>query len=203
MRAACRCTVCSRRRRAAGLIAAALALAGMRAAAAILGGMGWRVNLTQSEPLGFYRLEPVRPGTPIARGAMVEFCPPAAVTPDRYPFYMTGDCPGGGMPMFKEVAAIPGDRIRVRMASVAVNGVVPPVQLPAHAFGEVALGAPAAPGRRVRAGAWPVLGLRRRGAACACRAELRQPVLGAGPPRGNPARGAVATGRAPARRLSR
>ena len=62
-----------------------------------------------------------------------------------------------------------------------------PVQLPAHAFGEVALGAPAAPGRRVRAGAWPILGLRRRGAAGACRAELRQPVLGTGPPRGYPA----------------
>ncbi len=124
----------------------------MRAAAGILGGMGWRVNLTQSEPLGFYRLEPVFPGTPIARGAMVEFCPPAAVTPDRYPFYMTGDCPGGGMPMFKQVAAIPGDRIRVSMASVAVNGVVLPfssqlthsekwpwVRLP-HQAGEFVLG---------------------------------------------------------------
>ena len=152
MLAACRRAFCSRRRRAAGLIAAALALAGMRAAAGILGGMGWRVNLTESEPLGFYRLEPVRPGTPIARGAMVELCPPATVTPDRYPFYMTGDCPGGGMPMFKQVAAIPGDRIRVSMASVAVNGAVLPfssqlthsekwpwVHLP-HQAGEVVLG---------------------------------------------------------------
>ncbi|BAP88363.1 putative Type IV secretory pathway, protease TraF [Burkholderiales bacterium GJ-E10] len=110
--------------RAAWLVAGVLALVGMRAAAGILGGMGWRVNLTESEPLGFYRLEPVRPETPIARGAMVEFCPPQTVTPARYPFYMTGDCPGGGMPMFKQIAAIPGDRIRVSMASVAVNGVV-------------------------------------------------------------------------------
>ena len=70
-----------------------------------------------------------------------------------------------------------------------------PVQLPAHAFGEVALGAPAAPGRRVRARAWPILGLRRRGATGARRAEFRQPVLGSGPPRGYP------TGHAHWRRL--
>ncbi|BAP87620.1 putative Type IV secretory pathway, protease TraF [Burkholderiales bacterium GJ-E10] len=120
------CRSGSRRRRAWWLLVAVLALAGMRAGAGILGGMGWRVNFTESEPLGFYRLEPVGPGTPIARGAMVEFCPPAGVTPADFPFYARGDCPGGGMPMFKQVAGIPGDRIRVSMASIAVNGVVLP-----------------------------------------------------------------------------
>lgn len=135
-----------------GLLAAVLALGGMRAAAGILGGMGWRVNLTESEPLGFYRLEPVRPGTPIARGAMVEFCPPDSVTPAAFPFYVRGDCPGGGMPMFKRIAGIPGDRIWVTMASVEVNGAVLPfssqlthsqkwpwVRLP-HQAGEFTLG---------------------------------------------------------------
>ncbi len=81
---------------------------------------GWRINLTESEPLGIYRLEPVSGN--IKRGALVEFCPPAFVTPDKFPFYMGGACPGGGMPMFKEIAGIPGDRVHVDTAGVWING---------------------------------------------------------------------------------
>ena len=81
---------------------------------------GWRINLTESEPLGIYRLEPVSGN--IKRGALVEFCPPAFVTPDRFPFYMRGTCPGGGMPMFKQIAGIPGDHVRVTMNGVWING---------------------------------------------------------------------------------
>lgn len=81
---------------------------------------GWRINLTESEPLGIYRLEPVSGA--IKRGALVEFCPPASVTPDKFPFYMRGTCSGGGMPMFKQVSGIPGDRVRVSMNGVWING---------------------------------------------------------------------------------
>lgn len=81
---------------------------------------GWRINLTESEPLGIYRLEPVSGN--IKRGALVEFCPPAFVTPEAFPFYMHGTCPGGGMPMFKQIAGIPGDRVHVDMAGVWING---------------------------------------------------------------------------------
>ena len=81
---------------------------------------GWRINLTESEPLGIYHLEPVSGN--IKRGALVEFCPPAFVTPDKFPFYMRGTCPGGGMPMFKQVAGIPGDRVFVDMSGVWING---------------------------------------------------------------------------------
>ncbi len=81
---------------------------------------GWRINLTESEPLGIYRLEPVR-GT-IHRGALVEFCPPVFVTPEKFPFYMRGTCPGGGMPMFKTVAGVPGDQVHVNMDDVWING---------------------------------------------------------------------------------
>lgn len=81
---------------------------------------GWRINLTESEPLGIYRLEPVSGN--IKRGALVEFCPPAFVTPERFPFYMRGTCPGGGMPMFKQIAGIPGDHVRVTMNGVWING---------------------------------------------------------------------------------
>ena len=81
---------------------------------------GWRINLTESEPLGIYRLEPVSGN--IKRGALVEFCPPAFVTPKKFPFYMPGNCLGGGMPMFKMVTGIPGDHVRVNMDGVWING---------------------------------------------------------------------------------
>ena len=81
---------------------------------------GWRINLTESEPLGIYRLEPVQ--GKVNRGVLVEFCPPAFVTPEAFPFYMHGTCPGGGMIMFKVVAGIPGDHVRVNKDGVWING---------------------------------------------------------------------------------
>ena len=97
-------------------------LAGLLAAADGLWWSGWRVNLTESEPLGFYRLAAIGPSTVIRRGALIEFCPPPSVTPARFPFYMKGNCPGGGMPMFKQVAGVPGDRIDASLNGVSVNG---------------------------------------------------------------------------------
>ena len=81
---------------------------------------GWRINLTESEPLGIYHLEPVSGN--IWRGELVEFCPPATVTPEKFPFYLHGSCPGGGMPMLKMVAGIPGDHLHVNMDGVWING---------------------------------------------------------------------------------
>ncbi len=81
---------------------------------------GWRINLTESEPLGIYRLVPVH--GMLDRGTLVEFCPPAFITPEKFPFYMRGTCPGGGMLMFKQVAGIPGDQVRVNMDGVWING---------------------------------------------------------------------------------
>ena len=80
---------------------------------------GWRINLTESEPLGIYRLTPVH--SAIDRGALVEFCPPANVTPEKFPFYMRGNCPAAGMPMFKVVAGVPGDHVHVDMSGVWIN----------------------------------------------------------------------------------
>ncbi len=81
---------------------------------------GWRINLTESEPLGIYHLVPVH--GEVERGALVEFCPPPSVTPTAFPFYMRGVCPGGGMPMFKRVVGVPGDRVHVDMIGVSING---------------------------------------------------------------------------------
>ena len=83
---------------------------------------GWRLNFTESEPLGWYRLHPLDVGEAIPRGTKVELCPPAWVTPRAFPFYLSGDCPGGGMPMLKTVAAIPGDRVVVNLRGVWING---------------------------------------------------------------------------------
>ncbi len=83
---------------------------------------GWRINLTESEPLGFYRLRPLQDYEAIVRGAKVELCPPAWVTPRAFPFYLSGDCPGGGMPMLKTVVAIPGDRVVVNLRGIWING---------------------------------------------------------------------------------
>ena len=94
----------------------------MLAAANVLWWSGWRINLTESEPLGIYRLFPVGPTTAIRPGDRIEFCPPPVVTPERFPFYMVGDCPGGGMPMFKQVVGVPGDRITVTLQGVTIDG---------------------------------------------------------------------------------
>uniref|UniRef100_D5X2K4 Peptidase S26, conserved region n=1 Tax=Thiomonas intermedia (strain K12) TaxID=75379 RepID=D5X2K4_THIK1 len=83
---------------------------------------GWRVNWTESEPLGFYRLLPVTADSHIVRGERAEFCPPASVTPQAFPFYMKGDCPGGGMSMFKQIVGLPGDRITVTPQAVTIDG---------------------------------------------------------------------------------
>jgi len=96
-------------------------VAGLLAAADGLWWSGWRVNLTESEPLGFYRLAAIDPSTVIRGGALIEFCPPPSVTPARFPFYMKGTCPGGGMPMFKQVVGVPGDRIDASLTGVSVN----------------------------------------------------------------------------------
>jgi conjugative transfer signal peptidase TraF len=98
------------------------ALAATALVISVLWWLGWRINWTESEPLGLYQLLPATPGTPIMRGERAEFCPPPTVTPQAFPFYMKGDCPGGGMPMFKQIVGVPGDRIAVTQQGVSING---------------------------------------------------------------------------------
>jgi len=86
---------------------------------------GWRVNITSSESRGLYRLRPIV-RLPLSRGTLVVLCPPLWVTPAAFPFYMTGDCPGGGRALLKTVVGIPGDRIEASAAGVRINGVLLP-----------------------------------------------------------------------------
>ena len=90
---------------------------------------GWRLNLTASEPRGFYRLRPIG-SSPLPRGTLVTLCPPAWVTPAAFPFYMTGDCPGGGRTLLKTVVGIPGDRIEASPEGIRINGVLLPDSVP-------------------------------------------------------------------------
>ncbi|WP_297505787.1 S26 family signal peptidase [Ferrovum sp.] len=93
----------------------------MAMTAATIQQSGWRINLTESEPMGLYRMAPMRPDFVIHRGSRVEFCPPDAVTPERFPFYMRGNCPNGGMPMFKTIAGVPGDVVEVSSNGVLID----------------------------------------------------------------------------------
>jgi len=103
--------------------AAALVLTGIGAECAHRA--GWRINLTASEPRGFYRLRSIV-RFPVPRGTFVALCPPAWVTPAAFPFYMTGNCPGGGRALLKTVVGIPGDRIEASASGVRINGVLLP-----------------------------------------------------------------------------
>lgn len=90
---------------------------------------GWRLNLTASEPRGFYRIQPIT-RSPLPRGTLVALCPPTWVTPAAFPFYMTGDCPGGGRALLKTVVGIPGDRIEASADGIRINGLALPDSTP-------------------------------------------------------------------------
>ena len=110
-------------------LAAAVVLVLIGVSTVVARDAGWRLNLTASEPLGLYRLLPVT-SNQIPRGTLVELCPPAWVTPRAFPFYMQGNCPGGGKAMLKTIVGIPGDRISVSKDGVTINGVMLPGSAP-------------------------------------------------------------------------
>jgi conjugative transfer signal peptidase TraF len=80
----------------------------------LLGGQGFRINLTPSEPLGLWRI--VRPDRPILVGDMVFICPPdtAAMREARVRGYLrVGLCAGRVAPLIKTVAATSGQVIEI------------------------------------------------------------------------------------------
>lgn len=75
---------------------------------------GYRLNLTPSEPLGLWRIEPL---TRVAAvGDVVFVCPPAstdfAIALERG-YLRRGLCPGGVAPLIKTVVAVSGQRVEV------------------------------------------------------------------------------------------
>jgi conjugative transfer signal peptidase TraF len=85
------------------------------------------VNITPSMPIGVYRLYPL--DRPIARGDIVEICPPHQVADILLRSEQTrarGICEHEVIPLLKYVAAVPGDVVDLSDKAVVVNGVALP-----------------------------------------------------------------------------
>lgn len=78
-----------------------------------------RLNTSHSSPPGLYAISP----EPLAHDTWVIACLDEATT--RYglerAYLPPGDCPGGGRPVLKRVAALPGDRVVVTEDEVATR----------------------------------------------------------------------------------
>ena len=83
-----------------------------------LGGVGVRVNVSPSLPIGLYVT------TQDPRSSLVEFCldEPAASFGIRRGYRTSGSCPDGATPLLKPVVAVAGDVVEVSGAGLAVNG---------------------------------------------------------------------------------
>jgi len=79
-----------------------------------------RINTTASMPIGFYREAPPR----LERGAWVVFCLPeeSARLGRERAYLRQGSCSDGSQELVKEIAAVPGDRVALSRAGLAVNG---------------------------------------------------------------------------------
>jgi conjugative transfer signal peptidase TraF len=82
---------------------------------------GFKVNVTESMPLGIYRVV----SGPIVRGSFVLACPPvwAARLARERGYLWQGPCEGGTAYLGKEIAAVAGDTVEVDDRGVIVNGV--------------------------------------------------------------------------------
>ncbi|WP_159952354.1 conjugative transfer signal peptidase TraF [Rhizobium sp. 18065] len=88
----------------------------------LLGGAGFRVNLTPSEPLGIWRI--VKPDRPILVGDLIFICPPATdeMREARARGYIRfGLCAGRVAPLIKTVVAASGQVIEIQ-DDVRVDG---------------------------------------------------------------------------------
>jgi conjugative transfer signal peptidase TraF len=82
------------------------------------------VNLTPSMPIGVYRLLPM--DRPIARGDIVEICPPLQVVDillGEGKTHVWNPCDRGVSPLLKFVAAVGGNIVDLSDKAVVVNGV--------------------------------------------------------------------------------
>ena len=90
---------------------------------------GVRFNYTESLPRGLYLASDFDPAT-ARRGQLVEACPELAAAEAVADYLPNGSCPGGVIALGKEIAALPGDRVMVDSAGVAVGGVRLPNSAP-------------------------------------------------------------------------
>ena len=84
--------------------------------------IGYRINLTHSEPIGLYKIE----STPPARGDLAAFCLSpenayTAISSNRNYLGTSSLCPSGQKPLLKEVAGLAGDSVTVHSSLIQVN----------------------------------------------------------------------------------
>lgn len=94
----------------------------MFGAAAVAFVEGFRLNLTPSEPLGIWRIQPLHRA--VAAGDLVFVCPPMSDLFEealRRGYLRRGSCPGGVAPLIKTVAAIAGQNLEIG-ADVVIDG---------------------------------------------------------------------------------
>lgn len=94
----------------------------LAAASAIAVAGGFRVNLTPSEPLGLWRIEPLQRDAAV--GDLVFVCPPPTapfMEAWERGYLRNGLCNGGLAPLIKTVAALPGQRVEIG-ENVAIDG---------------------------------------------------------------------------------
>lgn len=87
---------------------------------------GFRLNLTPSEPLGLWRIEPFR--RVVAVGDLVFICPPSTapfIDARKRGYLRRGLCAGGFAPLIKTVMALPGQQVETG-ENVAVDGTAIP-----------------------------------------------------------------------------
>lgn len=92
----------------------------------LLGGAGFRVNLTPSEPLGLWRI--VEPDRPILVGDLIFICPPDtdAMREARARGYLRfGLCAGHVAPLIKTVVATSGQAIEIQDQVHVDGGTLP------------------------------------------------------------------------------
>ena len=92
-----------------------------------LGKSGFRVNTTNSLPVGIYRVIPF-----LHHESFAVFCLPESIgrlSMERG-YRPRGTCPDGGAPFLKRVVAVTGDRVFLSGSGIAVNGELLPKTAP-------------------------------------------------------------------------
>src|ERR1700736_3384049 len=94
-------------------VSVVIALALLVCISPLLTSAGFRINLTESMPLGLYRITPLT--RPLKQGDMIAVCPPysAALLGRERGYLGPGTCPGGVEPLLKFVTAVKGDTVMI------------------------------------------------------------------------------------------
>lgn len=106
------------------LIKFAVAVIFLTAAASFLFVVGYRLNITNSYPIGIYKIDNNKT---ITRGAMILFCPPlneTIIEGVKRGYIQIGICPGHVTPLQKKVVGLPGDVIVTNTKGVYVNNIL-------------------------------------------------------------------------------